>query len=201
MRFFCINTLSAADRRSSCEQEFAKAGIEVQFVRGLDARLNGVTNTQPYVAHGRTGCYLSHLRLIDEISRYEHGVSVIFEDDIKLADGFRDKLERGIRSLPAAWDVAYIGWWPHHWHYSALSVYPVNADWQVIRKGGVWGTYGYVVNGRKGADKLLRILHPIATTVDDQMFAGVIAGRANGFFSREALVHSSGGFDSLTQLE
>jgi GR25 family glycosyltransferase involved in LPS biosynthesis len=198
MKYFCLNIETAADRRAHCENEFAKAGIDVQFVNAFEAARNNVRYIHDGFRPGHLGCYISHLQLIQEICRYDHGPSMIFEDDVRLMDGFQEKLGTAMLTLPADWDMAVVGWWPAHWDYSRISSAPVNGHWIQISSGRIWGCYCYVVNGRKGADNVMQVLQPITDHLDEALYGAVKDGKITAYFLAEPLARWEEGFPSQT---
>jgi GR25 family glycosyltransferase involved in LPS biosynthesis len=199
MKFYCLHIETAAERRVHCESEFSKAGIDVQMVSALDTRMNQIRHQDEQYKIGQLGCYLSHLRLMEEVRRYDHSPAVIFEDDVCLADDFKKKLEEALLTLPDDWEVAYIGWWPEWHNHDQLHKEPVNDHWMRITSGVLWGTHCYMINGRKGGDKLMRVMQPITGYVDDIMLAAIVRGEITGYFLREPLADQKGTFESQTQ--
>ena len=123
---------------------------------------------------------------------------MIFEDDVKLAENFEGKLQKALATLPGDWETAYIGWWPGWWDYNQLKTQIINESWQKISEGLIWGGYGQVINGAKGAAKLREALSTIRMSFDDQMFGAVTSGRINGYFMREPIVNFTTTFPSQT---
>ena len=196
-RFFCLNMDHATERREFCTKEFAKAGLDVTFVRSFDTKFNGIRHIRPDYKVGHLGCCISHIHMIEEIGRYDH-TGVVMEDDITLVEGFGGKLDAALATLPDGWEIAYIGWWPHFWNYTNLQTIEVNEHWLRITKGGVWGNYSYVINGRKGADKVLSVLQPISGHSDDVMHGAIVEGRLRGYYLKDTIAFFTDRFKSQT---
>ena len=114
---------------------------------------------------GMIGCYLSHRECWALcVSRGEP--LIVFEDDVLLADGFKQKLAAAMENLPDDWDVLLLG------TIGAISpkYYHVNLPHAVAAGGMRWprwhaqdvheplrpfGTHAYLVSP-KGAEELLR---------------------------------------------
>jgi glycosyl transferase family 25 len=199
MKLFCLHIDTATDRRAHCEQEFAKAGIEVAFVGAVDARMLQIRHQRDSYSVGQLGCYLSHLHLMEEVRRCDHSPALIFEDDVKLAEDFRTRLDAALLTLPDDWELAYIGWWPEWHNHDQLRKEPVDEHWMRITKGVLWGTHCYMISGRHAADKLLRIMQPIAGHVDDVMLAAIVRDDIRGYFLIEPLADQAGTFESQTR--
>ncbi len=96
----------AHERRQHCDKQFADAGIQVQDVNGFNGKRLGLAH--PVLIRGKIGCFLSFLKLYEEIARNDYGTTVIFEDDVVLHHHFKNKLERALPVLPEDWDMAFI---------------------------------------------------------------------------------------------
>ena len=194
MKFFCLNLKTAVDRKLYSQKLFNEAGLTVQFYEGINGRALDLRHSK--LNPGALGCYLSFMRLYEEIGRNNYGVTVIFEDDAVLKQNFKNQLNTALGKLPADWDIALIGWWPQWWNYEKLK--PVQASppfdasgknmWYKFTGGGFWGTYGQVINGAKGARRLLDTLATITAPCDDQISEAVIAGKVNGYFLQRPIV-------------
>jgi GR25 family glycosyltransferase involved in LPS biosynthesis len=193
MKYFCINMETATERRAQCKREFAEAGIDVAFVRGLDSKINNIGRLNHDMAVGMIGCFVGHWRIMDEIDRYDHGVTMIMEDDVKLEAHFKTKLDHALSTLPDDWQLACIGWYHGGWPTAQeLIAEPVNSHWLRVSQAQLWGTHAYMVNGRKGAQKILSLMEPIRTTVDSQLYEDVVAGRLCAYLLCERLAWQSG---------
>lgn len=90
----CINLDKRTDRWQESKEEFKKMGIVVD-------RFSAIRHP-----HGATGCSLSHLAAIGLYQDLES--LMIFEDDVCLK-GDTSYLEAAYKSLPADWEVLYLG--------------------------------------------------------------------------------------------
>lgn len=194
MKLFCINMREATDRRQHCEKHFAERGLDVTYVEGFPARLCSIRHVVKTFSMGMVGCYITHERLIEEIARYDHGVTLIMEDDVHLAEGFADFL--GNLQMPCDWDLAFIGWYLS----GEQPRVPIDEVWEkpVDGTGHAWGTHCYMINGRKGAENILRILHPMKLQVDVQMTTAMKRGELKGLLMRHPMAHQ-GGFATQVQ--
>ena len=94
----------------------------------------------------RFGCYLSHVRLWEQLVDSAEQLAVILEDDVSIVDGFNSSLQYLLGSLPDDWDILYLN--SCHAKFGGL-----------LRPGirqlkGALCTYGYALSVR-GAKKLL----------------------------------------------
>lgn len=93
-KIVCINLERRKDRWAECEQEFQAMDIQVERVRAI-AHPQG-----PY------GCALSHLTTIRQNQHLDS--LLIFEDDVA-KKGDLSYLAEALQSLPAGWEVVYLG--------------------------------------------------------------------------------------------
>ena len=59
--------------------------------------------------HGEIGCFLSHLRVFNEIRRENLPYAFIFEDDAIFCNNFLEKYSKVMEELPSDTDILYIG--------------------------------------------------------------------------------------------
>jgi len=125
-RAFLISLARRPDRRERFYKRWARLGMtlpEPEWFPAVDGlaipeeeRWKGLTS-QPmrtvnavYDTPGAYGCYLSHLALLRQWAT-EGGQRdlIVFEDDTVLASDFRTRFQTFVRSLPAEWDLLYLG--------------------------------------------------------------------------------------------
>jgi GR25 family glycosyltransferase involved in LPS biosynthesis len=98
-------------------------GIQYERFSAIDGKAEGI---EPMEA-GK----LSHLKVIQELNGEK---VLILEDDAHFVDGFQERFDTEMDSLPADWDVFYLGVWLPK--YTGKLV-PVNKNWtrQVMSNG------------------------------------------------------------------
>ena len=107
MHAYCINLERSPDRRESAFQEFEREGLDVEFFRATDGKVeapNGI-----HVSTAEWGCADSHIRVWRDIVENGYDVALVFEDDVSLVPGFMDKLEKVMQELPDDWDFVNLG--------------------------------------------------------------------------------------------
>jgi len=188
MKLFCINMRGASERRAHCERHFAERGVSVAFIEGFPARQCSVRHVAKGFTMGMVGCYITHERLMEEIVRNGYGVTIILEDDVMLAEGFADFIA-GIH-IPHDWDVAFIGWGS----IDGQKLKAIDTTWTVplAGPGRVWGTHCYMVNGKKGAENILKVLHPMTDQVDLMMTQAMKCGKLKGLLLSRPLAVQAG---------
>jgi GR25 family glycosyltransferase involved in LPS biosynthesis len=94
---YVINLDERTDRLQECEKEWYK-------INYYPERFSAIKNQ-----HGPTGCYLSHLKLLQK-ARDENKNIIIFEDDVYFEDDCRDVIEKSLDELyNTEWDMMYWG--------------------------------------------------------------------------------------------
>lgn len=111
---------------------------------------------------GMVGCAMSHIKLLIECIKSKEDIFCFLEDDIKLAENFREKINDVMDNLPEDWDMIYLG---HH-------LYPKYENemnggdkircekWDMKKsfRMSMGGTFAYLIN-KKGANKLLEFIN------------------------------------------
>lgn len=65
---------------------------------------------------GTLGCYMTHLRMLQDAIAKGYETVLLFEDDIEPLGYGSTSVDRAkmVRSLPASWDMMYLGWYQHN---------------------------------------------------------------------------------------
>jgi GR25 family glycosyltransferase involved in LPS biosynthesis len=166
---FIINLLHRTDRKEQTENEFEKAGMGgdpyYEFFEGIDGKQLELTDDINTLFMGNDfgsrrgfiGCALSHYTLWKQLVDSKCDYYTIFEDDIKLCDGFKEKWEEAKCNLEGV-DVLFLGY----------HVYNKDKDEQhkCLEKGSIHklncqlyigGFYSYIIT-QSGAKKLLEYI-------------------------------------------
>lgn len=98
---YCINLKRRPDRKESAQEQFAKIGIEVEFVDAVDAKTTPIT---------MTGHYANILSQLSIIEKATAEYIFICEDDIKFCDDFWLRMKYIERSN-IEFDLFYVGGW------------------------------------------------------------------------------------------
>lgn len=110
---FCINLMRRPDRRAQAEAEFAKHGIYVEWVPGVDGKelnIPPMTSSDGLpVRPGDIGCVRSHLKTVKLAKINELENYCIFEDDVVFHNNFNELFPVFISQLPNDWGIAYLG--------------------------------------------------------------------------------------------
>ncbi|MBK1790522.1 glycosyltransferase family 25 protein [Persicirhabdus sediminis] len=120
MKVFVINLKDSVVRRKKCEQVLHGLDFPYEFVeavdgRGKDAgemsdlytdRLRKVHSVRP-MSGGEMGCFLSHLRVMEQIANGDLPWAVIMEDDVKLV-GDLNQLMHSLAVYEEHWELLYL---------------------------------------------------------------------------------------------
>ena len=106
---YCINLERSADRRASAAEQFAQAGLTVEFFKATDGRSEAPKGL--YITKTEWGCADSHIRVWRDIVQNGYEAALVFEDDVRLAPNFVSKLETILPELDQFpdWDFVNLG--------------------------------------------------------------------------------------------
>jgi GR25 family glycosyltransferase involved in LPS biosynthesis len=117
-----VITLRGSTRTEVCAKRLREAGLEkFRFFHGFDGPKSGLQATilygeddpnNPQKMHPKhIGCTMSHIMLWTalELDESDADYWMIFEDDILLRDGWREKVEQALRDVPSDWDIIFAG--------------------------------------------------------------------------------------------
>lgn len=129
-KIFCLTLKDTPKRKEYAEQHFKQHGLNFEFFEGINGKKFGLKtvipfmdhilfhnpNWQPgdypapeYITQGHVGCILSHYMLWKTISYLPYDEYLIFEDDVILCDGFKEKLLDYKSQLPNDWQYVFVG--------------------------------------------------------------------------------------------
>ncbi|MDB5200572.1 MAG: glycosyltransferase 25 family protein [Chitinophagaceae bacterium] len=103
---FCINLYSRPDKWEGSSKQFAVEGLNVE-------RFNAIQGNQfvtKYPAKpGNCGCNLSHYLIIQSALIMGFKAIMVFEDDVMIAKGFVEKVDKCLADIPEGWDMLMLG--------------------------------------------------------------------------------------------
>jgi len=99
------------------------------------------------LTRGAVGCYLSHLNIYKEIAKSDKKYGLIFEDDVMIAQDFYERLNNGLKSVPADWELYLLG----------VICLKCEIKPNYINVNRFWGTHGYLVK-KETAIKLVKLM-------------------------------------------
>lgn len=111
MKIFVAHYSKLTERKNHMFQELKKHGLEdYEFIQNFDREdltsedISRFTN----ISHSEMSLSLKHLFIYKEISE-KYDYALVFEDDVILADSFKETLDQYIEELPTDFDMLFIG--------------------------------------------------------------------------------------------
>ena len=177
-RVVVINLDRRTDRMDKLDPQLKELGIEYERFSAVDGKELGI---DPIVAGT-----MSHVAVM---KKYEEEKVLILEDDALFCENFNEKFAGVIETVPADWDVMYLG---------ALipritgKVEPVNKDW--ARQIFSTGTQAYCLY----PDMMQYFIDKIEI-YDGYIDVGlrILAGDTNAYITQPNLVIQSPGYSDL----
>jgi len=128
-----------------------------------DIIMNGKRKRHYELTPGGIGCFLSHLKLYNQLLQDDStDIYLILEDDSVFTENLYESISYLLQNAPSDWDMLYLGM---HRRKGNL----LKEDNNVFMKPeGFWGTYAYIVN-KKGAKKVVDMVNK--TRIDGQIDA------------------------------
>jgi len=110
MHIYCINLERRTDRRTKVATEFAREGLDVEFFRAIDGRIEPPSDL--YITPSEYGCASSHMRVWRDMVERGHEMALVLEDDVELCLNFKTKLQSVIEeaTMVPDWDMIFMGY-------------------------------------------------------------------------------------------
>jgi len=171
---FVISLARAEDRRSAIRRHLESYGIEYEIIDAVDGFKLADDDANRLLApgyalhRGAIGCYLSHVKVYEEIVRREIPVALVLEDDARLDRRICPLLAKGVSSTD--FDYCYLDSDPHNDEGPVF----YDADSGVLLSEGVVAyelsagpqTLHACLITLEGARKRLGAAYPIAKPID-----------------------------------
>lgn len=118
---FCINLEKRHDRWDRVRGEFEREGLDVEKVYATDGSklgdddLGGLIRKIDGKDDGRLtkweyGCLMSHRRCWERAIMLDLESFFVFEDDVSLVRGFKNRFCRALEGLPETWEIISAGY-------------------------------------------------------------------------------------------
>ena len=181
-RVVVINLDRRTDRMEKLGAQLNELGIQYERFSAIDGKAEGISPVEA----GK----LSHLKVIQELNNEK---VLILEDDAYFVDGFQERFDSEMDTLPEDWDVFYLGvWLPRH----TGKLTPVNKNWtrQVMSNG----MQAYCVNPKK-ADYFAKEVQEYEGYID--VCFRILADRTNAYVLQPNLVTQFPSYSDLREKE
>jgi GR25 family glycosyltransferase involved in LPS biosynthesis len=210
---YYVITMRPEDRLKNIDLQYSKikknaANVKFEYVDavvGKDVDVDEMKKTGELVT-GRSsvskniknelGCYLSHMKTYDIISKKGRaGYSVIFEDDFHLEDGFVEKLEECIDILKTVnFDMCFLGM------LNGSGGEKLRGDvYKIPNKDNMFQTHAYLVNNAS-ISKIVNTLKPVTDIIDVAIFNKGKSGELEIYTIQPQIV-SQGGYATSIRTE
>ena len=195
-KIYCVNLDCDQERFEYVKQQFNKHNLEVTRFPGI---LGSEIKEQDYPKYikkdsillknkcGSVGCYLSHIKIWDQILESDDiNRALILEDDIDLDRDFNQKLEKYYKQVPENWDLIYLG---------TGKMKGTNITNQIIKPsvgnyvGHNNGTFGYIIK-KSSIPKLKKLILPIDHKTIDYMIRSNFGKIKAYFFINKIIKHN-----------
>lgn len=122
---YFINLDRQKDRRENMKSQFRQQKLAVSWYSALDKntidedfilnlKQKGIITNETQIKpdqYGTLGCFLSHTQLWKKLYEENAGETfLIFEDDCKLQQDFKKKVNKYMQNAPTDWDMIYLGY-------------------------------------------------------------------------------------------
>lgn len=177
---YVINLNRSPGRLTAVTENLRKEGLAFERIQAVDgAQLSRLVRSDNatrlcanFCTDGQIGCGMSHIKAWQKIIDDGVSAAIIMEDDVKLVDGFKSRLDVAWREVPKDFDLTYVGCLvgcDPSGNDGILS--HILAGFPFTQKGNAWkrvsehvfipkfalGTHCYIVS-RAGAFKLLGLI-------------------------------------------
>ncbi|CAJ0580927.1 unnamed protein product, partial [Mesorhabditis spiculigera] len=188
-QIYVINLEKRTEKRERVEKVLDNLGVEYQIFRAFEGdqlvnnksiKINYMKNYkdpfhQRTMKAGEVGCFMSHLKIWEEVVANKLEKVIVFEDDIRVSNGGIQRIEELVDDLKKSkmpWDLIYLGrklndpnqkefWVPENRHLTTI--------------GYSYWTLGYMIS-YKGARKLLDA-KPLEQMIPVDEFLPVMYGK------------------------
>jgi len=144
MKYYCINLKKSIDRRENMEIQFKRENLDVEFIEAVDGRELRI-QPENNITVGDFSCASSHRKIYTKIIEEGHPMSIVFEDQCRLAEGFTNFVSK--LKFPDRWDIIYLGYTGQRF---------IENENEHLEKGKPLGTWCYIVS-LEGAKKLVTL--------------------------------------------
>jgi GR25 family glycosyltransferase involved in LPS biosynthesis len=195
-KIYCVNLDCDQERFKYVKTQFEKHNLEVTRFPGI---LGSEIKQEEYPEYikkdsillknkcGSVGCYLSHIKIWDQILKSDDiNQALILEDDIDLDSDFNQKLEQYYQQVPKNWDLIYLG-------TGKMKGFNITNKIMKPKVGNFVGhnngTFGYIVK-KSSIPKLKKLILPIDHKTIDYMIRSNFGKIKAYFFINKIIIHN-----------
>ena len=175
---YCINLPQAKERRAKVEKEFARMGIEVEFINGI---------CYPEDIDGYRGNTATHLKILQQAVKDDLKYICLFEDDVAFADDFWSRV-----NLNYKFDIFYLG------GHSLSFNFTKTKEKNIYRVILIGGTYAVIYN-RKAIDFMVKYMTEDSGA--DAFVGNVACRKLNAIAQLPFMVYTDDKYSWITRKE
>lgn len=118
-KMYCLTVAQNPWRNEVVEQRFKDAGLDVEMYYGVHGQTVGIMPTttvwdaerdNPYrISPGHTTITINKRGVWQRALDMGHEEVLIFENDVRFCDNFKEEFAKSYAALPAGWEVAHVG--------------------------------------------------------------------------------------------
>jgi len=119
-KMYCLTAKYLPWRDAKAAERFKEAGLDVEFFYGLNGTAWGLTTTttvwdaereNPYrISPGQASITISKMMLLQHALDMGDEEIILFENDVKFCDNFKEEFAKSYAALPADWEAVHIGY-------------------------------------------------------------------------------------------
>jgi len=195
-KIYCVNLDCDHERFKYVKQQFEKLNLEVTRFPGILGSEIKPGDYPEYIKKdswllknkcGSVGCYLSHIKIWDEILESENiNQALILEDDIDLDIDFNQKLEKYYQQVPDNWDLIYLGTGKMKGNNITKKIMKPKVGNYI---GYNNGTFGYIIK-KSSIHKLKKLILPIDHKTIDYVIRSNFGKIKGYFFINKIIIHN-----------
>lgn len=195
-KIYCVNLDCDKERFEYVKQQLNKHNLEVTRFSGILGSEVKEPDYPEYIKSdswllknkcGSVGCYLSHLKIWDQILESDYiNQALILEDDVDLDPDFNKKLEKYYKLVPDNWDLIYLG---------TGKMKGTNINNKIMKPkegnhiGHNNGTFGYIIK-KSSIPKIKKLILPIDHKTIDYMIRSHFGKIKGYFFINKIIIHN-----------
>jgi len=177
---FIISLSHAAERRKHITGEMKKAGLAFTILDAVNGKelttaqmesvcdMQAVNKNPRWLSPGAIGCALSHLNIYRTIVKEQYPWTLILEDDVILADNFKEHLKR-IITQPSSEEVIMLyfqSWKPLKLNrHNSINYFEDSGIYRPLDIAQLTTTGAYLIS-LKAADRMVKNVLPIRVSAD-----------------------------------
>ncbi|KAF0355553.1 glycosyltransferase family 25 protein [Gigaspora margarita] len=171
---YLITLKNRVDRRKKIEFLAKKLNLNIEIFPAITGEDKDALNELERVDDlglipTQIACYVSHYKVYQSIINHGYESALILEDDVDFELNIESVITNAFKVLPSNWDLFYLGYCGYqeqNGHF--VDGQNNSAAYKLYRSTYPYCTHGYAVS-RAGAHKLVKMLTPISTTLDDRL--------------------------------